>query len=91
MSSTIRVRHILVQHDYEIKDLQRKLAEGKSFEELAKRFSSCSSSQKGGDLGRFGKSRVVKEFEDAAFALSPGQVSEAVRTKFGYHLIKREE
>ncbi len=84
-----QARHILVQHDYEAKDLQRKLDEGTSFEELAKKFSKCPSSSQGGDLGTFGRGQMVQAFEDAVFSLKAGEVSEPVRTQFGYHLIQR--
>lgn len=88
---TIRARHILVEQRYEIEDLQRKLKQGESFEELARKFSKCPSSAAGGDLGRFGRGRMVEDFEEAAFALKVGEISPAVRTRFGYHLIRRDE
>ena len=84
------LRHILVDHDYEIQDLLKKIEEGKTFEELAKDFSKCPSGQQGGDLGHFSKGQMVKPFEEAAFALEVGEVSGPVQTQFGYHLIKRE-
>jgi len=90
MASSIRARHILVDHDYEIQDLLKKIEEGKTFEELAKDFSKCPSGQQGGDLGHFSKGQMVKPFEEAAFALEVGEVSGPVQTQFGYHLIKRE-
>lgn len=85
----IKARHILVDQEYEAQDLIKKLNEGKSFEDLARSFSKCPSGQRGGDLGEFGKGRMVKSFEDAAFALDVNQVSPPVRTQFGYHLIQR--
>lgn len=85
----IKARHILVDQEYEAQDLVKKLADGKTFEELAKSFSKCPSGKQGGDLGEFGKGRMVKSFEDAAFALEVNQVSSPVRTQFGYHLIQR--
>jgi peptidylprolyl isomerase/peptidyl-prolyl cis-trans isomerase C len=88
----IRASHILVKHDYEAVDLLRKLKDGKSFEELAQKFSSCPSAQQGGDLGSFSKGRMDEDFEDAAFALKVGEITaKPIRTKFGYHLIKRTE
>ena len=90
MSSSIRAKHILVEHEYEVQDLLKKIAEGTSFEELAKDFSKCPSGAEGGDLGFFSKGQMVKPFEDAAFGLEVGEVSNAVQTQFGYHLIKRE-
>jgi peptidyl-prolyl cis-trans isomerase C len=88
---SIKARHILVEHEYEAQDIERKLKQGEAFEELARKFSRCPSSKNGGDLGYFGKTRMVQEFADAAFDLDVGQVSAPVRTKFGYHLIKRDE
>lgn len=85
----IRASHILVAQEYEIQDLQKKLEEGASFEDLARDFSQCPSGKAGGDLGEFGRGMMVKPFEDAAFGLQPGEVSGAVKTQFGYHLIKR--
>lgn len=89
MSDKITAAHILVEQEYEIKDLEKKLAEGSSFESLAKDFSKCPSGRSGGNLGEFGKGMMVKPFETAAFSLKVGEVSHAVKTQFGYHLIKR--
>jgi peptidylprolyl isomerase/peptidyl-prolyl cis-trans isomerase C len=88
---SIRASHILVQYEYEAQDVLKSLASGKSFENLAAKFSKCPSASQGGDLGRFGRGRMVEEFEDAVFALQVGQISGPVRTKFGYHIIKRTE
>ena len=85
----INAKHILVDNEYEIDDLLKKLAEGVSFEKLAKDFSQCPSGQTGGDLGEFGRHQMVKAFDDAAFALKVGETSKAVKTQFGYHLIQR--
>jgi parvulin-like peptidyl-prolyl isomerase len=87
--SKVSAKHILVQHEYEAQDLVKKLEEGTGFDELAQKFSKCPSGKRGGDLGEFGRGRMVKEFEDAAFALEVGQTSAPVRTRFGYHLIQR--
>lgn len=90
MGATIRARHILVEHEYEVRDIQRKLEEGISFEQLARDFSNCPSGEEGGDLGHFSKGQMVKPFEEAAFSLGVGEISKPVKTQFGYHLIKRE-
>lgn len=89
MADQVHARHILVTNEYEAQDLVRKLDEGADFGELAQKFSLCPSKARGGDLGIFGRGRMVEAFETAAFALQPGQVSEPVKTRFGYHLIQR--
>ena len=91
MADTIRASHILVENNYEVEDLQKKLKDGKSFAELAKSFSKCPSRMQGGDLGEFGRGQMVPSFEEAAFNLKVGEVSGPVRTQFGYHLIHRTE
>ena len=89
MTDKVTAQHILVEHEHEAQDLIKKLDEGTEFEKLASDFSKCPSGQSGGNLGEFGKGVMVKEFEDASFALGVGQVSGPVQTQFGYHLIKR--
>lgn len=85
-----KISHILVAHEYEAQDILRLLKQGKSFEELAQRFSKCPSAEKGGDLGELKEGRADADFEEAAFALKPGeQTAKPVRTRFGYHLIWR--
>lgn len=88
-ASSIQARHILVEQGYEADDLKKKLDEGADFGDLARKFSRCPSSAAGGDLGSFGRGRMVASFEEAAFALGVGDVSPPVRTQFGYHLIQR--
>ncbi len=87
----IRASHILVQYEYEAQDILRLLEKNKTFEELAVKFSKCSSAAAGGDLGVFSSGKMDEDFEDAAFALKVGQISKPIRTKFGYHIIKRTE
>ncbi len=85
----ISAKHILVSHEYEAKDLLKKLSEGVAFEDLARDYSLCPSGKAGGDLGTFSKGQMVPTFEKAVLQLLPGEVSGVVRTQFGFHLIKR--
>jgi peptidyl-prolyl cis-trans isomerase C len=91
MPDKVRCAHILVKTQTEAKVIQERLAKGESFTEIAKECSQCPSGKKGGDLGKFGRGQMVKEFECAAFKLEKGQTSEPVKTQFGYHIIKRLE
>jgi parvulin-like peptidyl-prolyl isomerase len=89
MSAKIKASHILVEKQSQALKLAEELKLGASFSELAKKYSTCPSGKRGGDLGQFGRGQMVKEFEQVAFALKPGQVSDPVKTQFGYHIIKR--
>ncbi len=71
-----------------IKGIQQELKEGGDFAELAKKYSDCPSGANGGDLGYFGPGQTVPPFEEAAFALKQGEISDIVETSYGYHLIK---
>ncbi len=87
--SQVRASHILVSAEQEAKDLLVKIKNGDiTFEDAAKESSKCPSKVNGGDLGFFGKNMMVKEFETAAFSLNVGDISEPVKTQFGWHLIK---
>ena len=99
----VRARHILIQTEPDagetqkaeakdkIQEVEKKLQSGQDFSELAKQYSDCQSSEKGGDLGYFGRGQMVESFDEAAFALEPGEVSDIVESRFGYHLIKSED
>ena len=89
MSTKIRASHILVEKQSQAIKVQEELKAGANFSELARKYSTCPSGKRGGDLGQFGRGQMVKEFEVVAFALKPGQVSGPVKTKLGYHIIKR--
>ena len=89
MSTKIRASHILVEKQSQAIKVQEELKAGANFSELARKYSTCPSGKRGGDLGQFGRGQMIKEFEVVAFALKPGQDSDPVKTKFGYHLIKR--
>ena len=89
MSNKIHCAHILVEKLSVAQELRAKISKGESFANLAKEYSIDVSKKRGGDLGFFGRGMMVSEFEKAAFALQKGQVSEVVKTQFGYHIIKR--
>ncbi len=84
----IKASHILVKTEKEAKEVLAKLKAGGNFEELAKKSSVDSSAAKGGDLGWFGKGSMVPAFEKAALALKDGQISDVVKSDFGFHIIK---
>jgi len=84
----VRASHILVATEEEAVQLHLQLADGADFAELAREHSTdVGSGQNGGDLGWFGRGRMVAAFEEAAFALEVGQLSEIVQTEFGFHII----
>ena len=87
--SQIKASHILVKTEAEAKKLEEMLKKGGNFAELAKKYSiDAGSAKNGGDLGYFSSGQMVPEFEQAAARLKPGEISEPLKTKFGYHLIK---
>ena len=80
--------HILVKREDQAKEILSKIKGGENFGEMAKKFSTCPSGKRGGDLGWFTRGKMVKEFEKAAFEGQKGTVVGPVKTEFGYHLIK---
>ena len=88
MSNKIHCCHILVKTLTEANAVKARLDKGEKFGEIAKQVSLCSSSKKGGNLGTFGRGKMVKEFENACRKLGIGSLSDPVRTQFGYHIIK---
>jgi len=88
----VRARHILVKTEKEAQDVLAKLKSGADFEKLAREISTDPSAKtNGGDLEYFTKGQMVAEFSDAAFKLNKGQVSQPVKTQFGFHVIKVED
>jgi foldase protein PrsA len=89
MKYQIKASHILVKTKKEADSIEEKLKKGESFEELAKKNSiDTGSAVNGGDLGYFKAGSMVKEFEDAAFSLKVGEISQPVKSQYGYHIIK---
>lgn len=99
----VKARHILIKTDEDadeaekqaarekIQEIAKRIDDGEKFSEVAKEESDCPSSERGGDLGYFSQGQMVKPFEEAAFSLAVGDVSDVVETRFGYHLIKAED
>ena len=91
MADKIRCAHILVEKFTDAQLILERLKKGEDFAKLAAEKSIDGSRRRGGDLGWFGHGVMVRPFEQAAFALQKGQISEIVKTQFGYHIIKRLE
>lgn len=83
----VKLRHILMDSESEAQAVLARLKKGEDFSALAREKSRCPSSQQGGDLGWATKGMMVPEFENAAFALKKGQMSEVVKSSYGYHVI----
>ena len=103
-SELVRAKHILIRSDKDdpireqtaakrkIQDIQKRIKSGKDFSELAELYSEdTASARRGGDLGYFTRGDMVEEFEKVAFRLPVGEISDIVKTEFGYHLIKVDE
>ncbi len=99
----VKARHILIKvtpdaDPEKVGEARKKTEEilarakkGEDFASLAEQYSEGPTAKKGGDLGYFPRGRMVKEFEDAAFSLKPGEISPVVRTQFGFHIINLED
>ena len=99
---TVEAKHILIKVDenaeeavveekrQQIAGILEKARAGEDFATLAKEYSEGPSKDNGGDLGAFGRGQMVKPFEDAAFSMKAGEISDPVRTRFGWHIIKVE-
>ena len=87
---SVNASHILVDTEDKAREVYDEIASGKiSFEDAAKKYSSCPSNERGGSLGDFTRGQMVPEFDSAVFSMNVGEVtSEPVKTQFGYHLIK---
>lgn len=91
MPNKVHCAHILVKTEQEAKSIMDRLRKGEKFANIAKQASLCPSGKRGGDLGTFARGKMVREFETAAFALKKGEISSIVKTKFGFHIVKRLE
>jgi peptidyl-prolyl cis-trans isomerase C len=104
MADQVQASHILLMYEgsarssatrskeealAEIEALAERIKGGEDFCAIAAEVSDCPSGQRGGDLGRFGRGQMVREFEDAAFGMEVGETSGVIETDFGYHLIQR--
>lgn len=87
MVSQVRASHLLVSTKEEAEKLREEILAGKDFGDVAAEVSKCPSGARGGDLGFFGKGQMVPEFEEAAFTLEKGELSEPIQTQFGWHLL----
>jgi foldase protein PrsA len=88
----VKASHILVEDEASAKEIEQKLADGADFAELAKEYSTDEGSKEnGGELGFFPRGTMVTEFEDVAFSLPINEISEPVKSDYGYHIIKVEE
>jgi len=90
MPVKIKCSHILVEKQSESLAILERIKAGEKFGKLAKELSTDKGSgKKDGNLGYFTKGMMVKQFEEAAFKLEIGEISESIKTEFGYHIIKR--
>ena len=85
----IKASHILVNKLSMAQEIYEDLQAGESFEKLASQYSECPRKNKGGNLGEFPKGKMVPEFWNACTKLRINEISQPVKTQFGYHIIKR--
>lgn len=85
--STVCASHILVPTEQDAIKLKSQIKTFDDFKYYARIYSTCPSGQRGGSLGCFGKGQMVKPFEEAAFNGEVGEVSDPIKTQFGYHLL----
>lgn len=83
----VRASHLLVSTEKEAAACRQEILDGASFADVAKKVSQCPSGSKGGDLGFFGKGRMVPQFDAVAFDLPVGELSQPVQTQFGWHIL----
>ncbi len=85
----VRASHILVDKLSLAQQIKEDIEDGADFRKLAADYSTCPSKKRGGDLGIFGRGENVREFEKAVYSMKVGEISDPIKTKFGYHIIKR--
>lgn len=84
----LRASHIQVDTEEEANEILQKLKAGADFSQLARQYSKDPSKERGGDIGYFAKGQLMPEIEEVCFKLEVGQISEVIKTQFGYHIIK---
>lgn len=90
--NTVEASHILVEKKEEAEAIKKQLDEGGDFAAIAKEKSKDpGSAEKGGSLGTFSKGQMVKEFDEKVFSMKPGEISDPVKTQYGYHIIKLDK
>ncbi|NLM12547.1 MAG: peptidylprolyl isomerase [Epulopiscium sp.] len=85
---TVAASHILVDTEKEAMKILDEINNGLEFSDAARQYSRCPSKDSGGALGEFSQGKMVPEFEQAAFSMEVGEISQPIQTQFGYHIIK---
>jgi len=86
--STAMARHILVKSKQEAEQIKQRIAKGEDFAKLAKKYSSCNSAKKGGDLGEVRPGQMVKSIDNVIFKMPTNKVHGPIKSQFGYHLVE---